>query len=408
MHWFVVGLLLVANVVLLLWQLLVHEPAIAPRDPLPDVGELRLLSELEVPPQPALEQAGPDGEIPAGDILEEAQEVAAEDDAPEPAAIEAPLLAEAEPALAEEEIVIEQQTAPADDAPVSQAPLADTEAELPTEVAEALPEDSPPGPEESGTVFGAIEQALPEPDIPTADDAARVLASESEPASAQAPELAPQPEPAVDETVQQIAGGESALDPKAEPAPQELAFQESSPPGQAPQEPFLDEPIPDEPAPEPPAPVSIASACWQIGPLDSPAVARALAAALPPGMALVETRQITEPVPTGYYVLIPVQPDRPTALRLERKLKAAGIEDSWVFTSGPLRNAISLGLFTQERNATRRLALVESKGFQPELRTRYRDEDKTELLVSGPAGEVSMQALQQLGAGAPTEAPCPE
>ena len=138
------------------------------------------------------------------------------------------------------------------------------------------------------------------------------------------------------------------------------------------------------------------------------ALGAALAQELPPGVSRLNVEQTSVPVERGYYVLIPPLASRAEALRIERQLKAEGVEDSWVFVAGPLKNAVSLGLFNREINAQRRLRRVQSKGFEPELRVRYRDVEKTVLLVEGTQEEAVREALEALGGETLEMVDCPE
>ena len=155
-------------------------------------------------------------------------------------------------------------------------------------------------------------------------------------------------------------------------------------------------------------PVPPARACWRLGPFDTAAEAMDLAQELPPGVSRLSVEQTSVPVERGYYVLIPPLASRAEALRIERQLKAEGVEDSWVFVAGPLKNAVSLGLFNREINAQRRLRRVQSKGFEPELRVRYRDVEKTVLLVEGTQEEAVREALEALGGETLEMVDCPE
>ncbi len=74
----------------------------------------------------------------------------------------------------------------------------------------------------------------------------------------------------------------------------------------------------------------------------------------------------------GYWVLVPPQKDRRTAVRIVKRLQEAGVTDLWRFTSGDLAHAISLGLFRNESRAEIRRKSIADKGFEVEVRPRYR------------------------------------
>jgi cell division protein FtsN len=74
----------------------------------------------------------------------------------------------------------------------------------------------------------------------------------------------------------------------------------------------------------------------------------------------------------GYWVLVPPQETRAQAVDLVAQLKEAGVTDLWRFTGGALAHAISLGLFKDEARAEVRRKAIEEKGFEAEVRARYR------------------------------------
>ncbi len=74
----------------------------------------------------------------------------------------------------------------------------------------------------------------------------------------------------------------------------------------------------------------------------------------------------------GYWVLVPPQKNRTVAVRIVERLQEAGITDLWRFTSGSLAHAISLGLFRDEARAEIRRKSIAVKGFDVEVRPRYR------------------------------------
>jgi hypothetical protein len=74
----------------------------------------------------------------------------------------------------------------------------------------------------------------------------------------------------------------------------------------------------------------------------------------------------------GYWVLVPPQKNRKTAVKIVRQLRKAGVSDLWRFTSGKLAHAISLGLFKGKARAEIRRKEIADKGFDVEVRPRYR------------------------------------
>ncbi len=336
------GILLVVNLVLLFWQVMVHKPEAPVSVAEPDVGELRLLSELQL-----------------AEVAEAAELVSREPVAQEP------ILPEGPDEVAEQVSV--RQAVPG---------------AIPVEPVQAEPESgSETGPEPvavAGPLLGSeADSTQDDPEVPAAVSPGEAL------------------EAVVDAKVPAATGQSVTQTPpqvieESEPVEQSVAA--------------VGQPRPDREL----EPATPARQCWRLGPFDSAAAAVRLAQALPPGVNRLSVEEATVSVPRGYYVLIPPLASRAQALRLERELKEAGIEDSWVFIAGPLRNAVSLGLFNREINAQRRLRRVQSKGFEPELRVRYRDAEKTVLLVEGAADDAVREALQALDAENIEAVGCPE
>jgi hypothetical protein len=68
------------------------------------------------------------------------------------------------------------------------------------------------------------------------------------------------------------------------------------------------------------------------------------------------------PLETRHWVIFPPLPSAESAEAKLGELVAAGLEDSYVVQDGVWRNAISLGLFTSDQAARRRVLEVEEKG----------------------------------------------
>lgn len=115
-----------------------------------------------------------------------------------------------------------------------------------------------------------------------------------------------------------------------------------------------------EPAQEP------APFCARVGPFETE-VADRLVADLP--LHLVVTDDAIEEYPhvDGYYALIPAAASRAEGLATLKALRDAGFKDVWLFRTGPLENAISLGLFSKRPSAERHVATVVGKGFKAEI-----------------------------------------
>jgi hypothetical protein len=120
-----------------------------------------------------------------------------------------------------------------------------------------------------------------------------------------------------------------------------------------------------KPAPAPPvsAPTSPA-ACLEWGSFTVADAARAEQALEPLGLgARLAQRRSDEQA--GWWVFIPPQDNRPSALRKAAELKQLGVEDYFVVQDeGPYRWALSLGVFRTEEAAQARLAALRGQGVR--------------------------------------------
>lgn len=116
--------------------------------------------------------------------------------------------------------------------------------------------------------------------------------------------------------------------------------------------------------------------CTRLGPYDTREARQAAQAAIL--QARVDSAlpvQTTETKVSGYYVLLPPAASLDAGKGAVEKLKAAGIKDVWLFRSGELRHAVSLGMFSSRRNAQVQATKIKRKGFPVELRERSKAVD---------------------------------
>ncbi|WP_269533695.1 SPOR domain-containing protein [Chitinimonas sp. BJYL2] len=148
------------------------------------------------------------------------------------------------------------------------------------------------------------------------------------------------------------------------PAPPKVATTpELTPPGT--EDAFPDTPVPDEiPVDAAATPPALACFDWRgVLPEDLPNVRKQLAALKLGGEIKV---QAAEPdSPKRYWVFIPQRPNLADAQKKADELKALGVEDFFVVNDGSRWNhAISLGLFSSEEAAKRRLDVIRGKGVR--------------------------------------------
>jgi cell division protein FtsN len=114
--------------------------------------------------------------------------------------------------------------------------------------------------------------------------------------------------------------------------------------------------------------------CGTVGKFDKRSQAELLSVRLLAQGVKTEITSESSNEQAGFWVLIPPQPNRTAAIKIAKKLEAAGVTDLWRFTSGELAHAISLGLFRNRARAQVRRDKIANLGFKPEVRPRYRDQ----------------------------------
>jgi hypothetical protein len=110
--------------------------------------------------------------------------------------------------------------------------------------------------------------------------------------------------------------------------------------------------------------------CLSIGPFATPAELRAAMAALTPGAARIQFREVEATQLRGYRVYLPASGSREAALDVARQLAARGVRDYYVVTAGDEENTVSLGLFRDLANAEKRRDELSAQGFAPVLEPR--------------------------------------
>lgn len=381
MRWFIV-FLIVANVILYFWVQQQSRPLPGVTTlPSPDIGRLRLKSEVEE------EELLSDSETPEPPLAE------AESDA-----IAASPVAEA--TVAEEPGVEMSQS----------AEVADTESTAGPDVVmevEEAPDDQPIpiAPQTPESAEELITEAVEPPDS-LAEETAQAEAGDVPVAAGESDGQMPAPdapvqEPASDTPVQELAS-DTALEESGAPMPRA--------------EPEDTEPVPDaahamneveqvEVEPTPAAPPSIAEVetlvCTRVGPFDSDE-ADELIAILPASIELLSDVSGDYARVDRYYVLIPPLPSRAAGRQKLRELADAGVTDTWLFPSGENRNAISLGYFSRERSARRHAANIAKKGFTTEVKGRTNIRKRRWLLLK-EIGDNELVSSLRLPAGVRVE-----
>lgn len=122
-----------------------------------------------------------------------------------------------------------------------------------------------------------------------------------------------------------------------------------------------------------PVPMPDAPGCLTLGPFATPAELRAAMAALTPGVARIQYREVAATQLRGYRVFLPAAGTREEALAAARQLAARGVRDYYVVTAGDQENTVSLGLFRDLDNAGKRRDELAAQGFAAVLEPRTED-----------------------------------
>ena len=119
------------------------------------------------------------------------------------------------------------------------------------------------------------------------------------------------------------------------------------------------------------APVLSADAvCQSLGPFETAASLRRAMDALLPKVERIQFREVEAMALRGYRVFLPAASDRAQALQTARSLAAKGIADYYVVTAGDQSNTVSLGIFRELENATKRRDEVVALGYNAVVEPR--------------------------------------
>jgi hypothetical protein len=122
-----------------------------------------------------------------------------------------------------------------------------------------------------------------------------------------------------------------------------------------------------EPAP---APLSEGAVCQSLGPFEDAASLRRAMDALLPKVERIQFREVEAMAMHGYRVFLPAATSRAQALEAARLLADRGIADYYVVTAGDQENTVSLGIFRELDNATKRRDSVAALGFNAVVEPR--------------------------------------
>jgi hypothetical protein len=116
--------------------------------------------------------------------------------------------------------------------------------------------------------------------------------------------------------------------------------------------------------------VSVGAVCQSLGPFESAASLRKAMDALLPKVERIQFREVEAMAMHGYRVYLPAAADHAQALATARALSAKGVADYYVVTAGDQINTVSLGLFRELANASKRRDEVVALGYNAVVEPR--------------------------------------
>ncbi|MEJ1298314.1 MAG: hypothetical protein RPU64_14135 [Candidatus Sedimenticola sp. (ex Thyasira tokunagai)] len=145
-------------------------------------------------------------------------------------------------------------------------------------------------------------------------------------------------------------------------------------------------------------PKDVALVCGAYGPFEKGSEARSVADRLHWRGVDSSLRQESYTKTIGYWVMIPPVESQEMAIQTVQELKNLGIKDVRRFFRGEFKNAISLGAFSQQKNADNRRQSLISKGYNVTIKPRYSEKQAYWLDYRdgmGESAELFHQLLEQ-------------
>ncbi len=141
------------------------------------------------------------------------------------------------------------------------------------------------------------------------------------------------------------------------------------------------------PAPKKPTPAELA--CFTLGPFIKSADVGKVTKQVRAVNAWLEQREVSRRTPKGYWVYLPPLKNYAAARKKVKQIQEMGLGDLFIMGKGSRKNAISLGLFTRKKAATRRFDQVKAKGLKAVMETQYRVTKQVWLDVGVPTDRTS-------------------
>lgn len=145
--------------------------------------------------------------------------------------------------------------------------------------------------------------------------------------------------------------------------------------------------------------------CLSLGPFQTPADLRRAMNLLMPRVERIQFRETAAVAVRGYKVFLPPAANRAQALQAARALSAQGVSDYYVVTAGDQQNTISLGIFRELENATKRHDAVAALGYNPSVEPRTEQTRQWWIDLAAAPGFTWQELLPGIGIKS-SPAPC--
>ena len=157
-----------------------------------------------------------------------------------------------------------------------------------------------------------------------------------------------------------------------------------------------------EPPPKPKTTASLGAGavCYSLGPFEGQAQVKSISAKLADLGALASNRSEKLRVPIGYWVYLPKYGSWNEARRKVMELEEKGLKDIFIMGRGRMKNAVSLGLYKEEKSANERMKLVRNMGIDPQLETQYTVDERYWIDIDVAAGKKQVvSAIEAIAKG---------
>ena len=111
--------------------------------------------------------------------------------------------------------------------------------------------------------------------------------------------------------------------------------------------------------------------CYAMGPFKETTQATPIALKLRELGAITDSRRNEKQVPTGYWVYLPPFETWKEARQKVMTLESSDMKDMFIMGRGAMKNAVSVGLFTSEKSARKRMSRLVELGENPKMQTQY-------------------------------------